>query len=51
MNHGIIEILLIVLSVVFQHTPVVKIEYFLLELEVHDIVALTPSAQIGRAGH
>ena len=39
MNHIIIEILLIVLSVVFQHTPVVKIEYFLLRLEVHDIVA------------
>ena len=27
------------LSVVFQHTPVVKIEYSLLRLEVHDIVA------------
>ena len=27
------------LSVVFQHTPVVKIECFLLRLEVHDIVA------------
>ena len=39
MNHGIIEILLIVISVVFQHTPVVKIEYFLLRLDVHDIVA------------
>ena len=36
MNHGIIEIFLIVLSVVFQHTPVVKIEYSFLRLEVHD---------------
>ena len=27
------------LSVVFQHTPVVKIEYILLIIEVHDIVA------------
>ena len=39
MNHGIIEILQIVLSVVFQYTHVVNIEYFLLRLEVHDIVA------------
>ena len=39
MNCGIIEIFLILLSVVFQHTPVVKIECFLLRLEVHDIVA------------
>ena len=39
LKHGIIEILLIVLSVVFQHTPVVKIEYSFLRFEVHDSVA------------
>ena len=36
-NHR--NIPLIVLSVVFQHTPVVNIEYSFLRLEVHDSVA------------
>ena len=39
MKHRIIEILLIVLSVVFQHTHVVKIEYYFLRFKVHDSVA------------
>ena len=39
MKHRLIEILLIVLSVVFQHTPVVKIEYSFLRFKVHDSVA------------
>ena len=38
MKHRIREILLIVLSVVFQHTPMVKIEYSFLRFEVHDSV-------------
>ena len=39
LKHGIIENLLIMLSVVFQHAPVVKIEYSFLRLEVHDSLA------------
>ena len=39
MKYRVIELLLIVLSVVFQHTPVVKIEYSFLRFEVHDSVA------------
>ena len=39
LKHGIMKNLLIVLSVVFQHTPVVKIEYSFLRLEVHDSLA------------
>ena len=39
LKHGIIENLLIVLSVFFQHTPVVKIGYSFLRLEVHDSLA------------
>ena len=39
LEQEIIENVLIVLSVVFQHTPLVKIEYLVSRIEVHDSLA------------